>query len=48
MEGEEQAVVVFPQLLPRREVLEEVWRGVRDVLWGKEGVERLGEKEDVK
>lgn len=34
VEGEEEAVVVFPKLLPRREVLEQVWRGARDVLWG--------------
>ena len=37
VEGEEEAVVVFPKLLPRREVLEEVWRGVRRVLWDAGG-----------
>lgn len=37
VEGEEEAVVVFPKLLPRRDVLEEVWRGARGVLgWSKE------------
>ncbi|KAF1838372.1 hypothetical protein BDW02DRAFT_564973 [Decorospora gaudefroyi] len=38
VEGEEEVVVVFPRLLPRRDVLEVVWRGVRACLWetGKE------------
>lgn len=36
VEGEEEAVVVFPKLLPRREILEEVWRSGRAVLgWNK-------------
>lgn len=36
VEGEEGSVVVFPKLLPRRDVLEEVWRGSRSVLgWTK-------------
>ena len=36
VEGEEEAVVVFPKLLPGRDVLEEVWRGARGVLgWSK-------------
>lgn len=33
VEGEEKVVVVFPRLLPRRETLEIVWRGVRGGLW---------------
>ncbi|KAK9424590.1 putative Phosphatidylinositol N-acetylglucosaminyltransferase [Seiridium unicorne] len=33
VEGEEQVVVVFPKLLPRREVVEKVWRGVRGCLF---------------
>ncbi|KAK4569340.1 hypothetical protein LTR86_003102 [Recurvomyces mirabilis] len=33
VEGEEEVVVVFPNLLPRREVLEEVWRGTRACLY---------------
>ncbi|EUC40491.1 hypothetical protein COCMIDRAFT_30591 [Bipolaris oryzae ATCC 44560] len=33
VEGEDEVVVVFPTLLPRREVLEVVWRGVRGGLW---------------
>jgi len=33
VEGEEDVVVVFPALLPRRQVLEEVWRGARRCLW---------------
>lgn len=41
VEGEEEVVVVFPRLLPRREILERVWRGARACLYepdgGKEG-----------
>ncbi|RMZ73765.1 GPI- c transferase complex [Pyrenophora seminiperda CCB06] len=33
VEGEGEVVVVFPSLLPRRDVLEVVWRGVRGSLW---------------
>ncbi|KAH6841999.1 GPI-GlcNAc transferase complex, PIG-H component-domain-containing protein [Alternaria alternata] len=33
VEDEEKVVVVFPRLLPRRETLEIVWRGVRGGLW---------------
>ncbi|KAF2139268.1 uncharacterized protein K452DRAFT_232413 [Aplosporella prunicola CBS 121167] len=33
VEGEEDAVVVFPKLLPRRPILEEVWRGARACLY---------------
>ncbi|KAF2278999.1 uncharacterized protein EI97DRAFT_354873, partial [Westerdykella ornata] len=33
VKGEPEVVVVFPKLLPRRAVLERVWRGVRDGLW---------------
>jgi phosphatidylinositol glycan class H protein len=33
VEGEEDVVVVFPRLLPRREVVERVWRGVRRCLF---------------
>jgi phosphatidylinositol glycan class H protein len=35
VEGEKEAVVVFGKVLPGREVLEEVWRGARSVLWGR-------------
>lgn len=31
--GEKDAVVVFPKLLPKREILETVWRGSRAVLF---------------
>ncbi|KAF2737445.1 hypothetical protein EJ04DRAFT_593065 [Polyplosphaeria fusca] len=34
VKGEEDVVVVFPKLLPKREVLEEVWRGARACLYG--------------
>lgn len=33
VKGEEEAVVVFPRLLPGRRVLEEVWFGAREVLY---------------
>ncbi|OCL05371.1 hypothetical protein AOQ84DRAFT_399608 [Glonium stellatum] len=32
VQGEEDVVVVFPNLLPRRRILEEVWRGARACL----------------
>ncbi|KAI8930843.1 hypothetical protein NX059_011863 [Plenodomus lindquistii] len=41
VEGEDEIVVVFPMLLPRREVLEIVWRGSRSCLWDSGG-ERKG------
>jgi phosphatidylinositol N-acetylglucosaminyltransferase subunit H len=34
--GEEDVVVVFPGLLPRRHMLEVVWRGARACLWEEE------------
>lgn len=37
VEGEEDVVVVFPRLLPRRGTLEVVWRGTRGCLWEIEG-----------
>lgn len=33
VEGEEDVVVVFPRLLPRRHIVETVWRGVRGCLY---------------
>jgi len=33
VEGEGDVVVVFPTLLPRRAILEEVWRGTKKCLW---------------
>ncbi|TVY52604.1 Phosphatidylinositol N-acetylglucosaminyltransferase subunit gpi15, partial [Lachnellula suecica] len=33
VEGEQEVVVVFPQLLPRRSIVETVWRGGRGVLF---------------
>jgi len=41
VEGEQEAIVVFGKVLPRRDVLEEVWRGARSVLWGKEGTKNV-------
>lgn len=43
VEGEGDVVVVFDKLLPRRAVLEEVWRGGRKCLW--EGRERSNVKQ---
>lgn len=41
VEGEEDVVVVFPRLLPRRAVVEKVWRGARGCLWeGERGVKK--------
>ena len=37
VEGEDEVVVVFPNLLPKRGVLEVVWRGVRRGLWEQGG-----------
>ncbi|RDW64916.1 Gpi-c transferase complex [Coleophoma cylindrospora] len=36
VEGEEDVVVVFPSLLPRRQIVETVWRGVRGCLYEPE------------
>lgn len=33
VEGEEDMVVVFPGLLPRRDIVETVWRGARECLY---------------
>jgi phosphatidylinositol glycan class H protein len=33
VKGEADVVVVFPSLLPKRAILEEVWRGTRKCLW---------------
>lgn len=38
--GEENVVVVFPKILPRRRILEQVWRGMRACLY--EGVPGSG------
>jgi phosphatidylinositol glycan class H protein len=40
VKGEQDVVVVFPSLLPRRVILEEVWRGARKCLWERDGVEQ--------
>lgn len=40
VEGEESVVVVFPRLLPRRQIIETVWRGVRGCLFEPE--EKVG------
>ncbi|KUJ15321.1 uncharacterized protein LY89DRAFT_708201 [Mollisia scopiformis] len=43
VEGEESVVVVFPRLLPRRAIVEKVWRGARGCLF-----EGVGEKQRAK
>ncbi|KAK0107846.1 hypothetical protein ONS96_003636 [Cadophora gregata f. sp. sojae] len=46
VEGEEEVVVVFPRLLPRRDIVERVWRGCRACLFeGKKERERERERE---
>ncbi|ORY55092.1 GPI-GlcNAc transferase complex, PIG-H component-domain-containing protein [Pseudomassariella vexata] len=40
VEDDAEVVVVFPKLLPRRKVVEEVWRGVRGCLREGKGYER--------
>ncbi|KAI1305478.1 GPI-GlcNAc transferase complex, PIG-H component-domain-containing protein [Xylaria venustula] len=37
VEGEADVVVVFPKLLPRADVVERVWRGVRECLYERGG-----------
>lgn len=37
VEGEDDLVVVFPQILPRKKIVETVWRGVRGCLWEGDG-----------
>lgn len=37
VKGEKEAVVIFPKLLPRRDILEEVWRGAKRVLYQQAG-----------
>ncbi|KAL6707280.1 hypothetical protein ACN47E_004268 [Coniothyrium glycines] len=44
VKGEQDVVVVFPTLLPRRAILEEVWRGGRRCLWGSGGKKVQEEK----
>jgi phosphatidylinositol glycan class H protein len=46
VEDEDKVVVVFPRLLPRRDMLEGVWRGARACLWESGGGERQ-DKADV-
>ncbi|KAL6854128.1 GPI-GlcNAc transferase complex, PIG-H component domain-containing protein [Trichoderma novae-zelandiae] len=41
VEGEENVVVVFPGLLPRRRIVETVWRGVRECLYEGRGEDRV-------
>jgi len=38
VEGETNALVVFPNLLPKRMILEEVWRGARNCLYESKSV----------
>jgi phosphatidylinositol glycan class H protein len=40
VEGEEDVVVVFPGLLPKRKIVETVWRGLRECLYEGRGEDR--------
>lgn len=48
VDGEEDVVVVFPRLLPRRRVVEAVWRGVRGCLWEPDGSVPVSRRWDEK
>ena len=41
VEGEDEVVVVFPRLLPGRDIVEKVWRGARRCLY------EIGEKQNA-
>lgn len=44
VEGEDEVVVVFPRLLPRRKIVEAVWRGARGCLYEPEKSENGGKE----
>ncbi|KAI1804509.1 GPI-GlcNAc transferase complex, PIG-H component-domain-containing protein [Daldinia bambusicola] len=46
VEGEEHLLVVFPRLLPRPRVVEKVWKGARECLYGRDGEDEKGEKRE--
>ncbi|KUI67672.1 Phosphatidylinositol N-acetylglucosaminyltransferase subunit gpi15 [Cytospora mali] len=48
VDGEEDVVVVFPRLLPRRRIVEIVWRGVRGCLWEPDGSVPVSKRLDEK
>lgn len=48
VDGEDDVVVVFPRLLPRRRIVEAVWRGVRGCLWEPDGSVPVGKRWDEK
>lgn len=48
VKGEEDVVVVFPQLLPKRDMLEVVWRGARACLYEDGGVKGKAKAEKEK
>ncbi|KAF2683095.1 hypothetical protein K458DRAFT_341006 [Lentithecium fluviatile CBS 122367] len=45
VKGEDDVVVVFPRMLPRRAVLEDVWRGARACLYEEKGRDKASLKE---
>jgi phosphatidylinositol glycan class H protein len=50
VKGEDEVVVVFPRLLPCRDIVEKVWRGARKCLYDmdtKTKLENHGHKEDI-
>lgn len=46
VKGEEDVVVVFPRLLPRREILEDVWRGAKKTLYGRGSIVKPKKPDD--
>ncbi|KAF2707889.1 hypothetical protein K504DRAFT_458377 [Pleomassaria siparia CBS 279.74] len=48
VKNEKDVVVVFPTLLPRRAILEEVWRGARACLYGSGGGGEKSNKGDTR
>jgi len=48
VKGEEDVVVVFSSLLPKRAILEEVWRGTRKCLWESGSRLKMRDKGEVK
>jgi phosphatidylinositol glycan class H protein len=47
VEDEEEVVVVFPRLLPRRAIVEKVWRGARECLYEPEKICEANKQSDV-
>jgi hypothetical protein len=48
VKGEQDIIVVFPSLLPKRAILEEVWRGTRRCLWESGSRLKMRDEGEVK